>query len=119
LRDPGERWRDWISDILEAVVEIQSFVEGMTFEQFRSDMRTFKAVGADLVIIGEAAGRIPESVRATHPEVPWQLMRALRNRIVHVYFDVDAVTLWDTVQHDLPRLIAPLRRALSGEDERA
>ena len=114
-REPEQRWRGWVEDILEAVTEVQSFIADMTFEQFRADRRTFKAVEADLVIIGEAAGRVPEEVRSAHPEVPWQLMRSMRNRIVHVYFNVDPVMLWDTVQQDLPKLVEPLQKAMQAD----
>lgn len=37
-------------------------------------------------------------------------MKAMRNRIVHVYFDVDPRIIWDTIQQDLPPLIEPLRK---------
>jgi uncharacterized protein with HEPN domain len=40
------------------------------------------------------------------------IMRAMRNRIVHVYFDIDPDILWDTVRHDLPGLVAPLTRLM-------
>lgn len=43
-------------------------------------------------------------------------MRAMRNRIVHVYFDIDPAIVWDTVQKDLPQLIAPLRALLEARD---
>ena len=43
---------------------------------------------------------------------PWVLMRAMRNRVVHVYFDVDPDILWDTVHNDLPKLVDPLKRLL-------
>jgi uncharacterized protein with HEPN domain len=64
---------------------------------------------ADLIVIGEAAGRIPPEVMSAHPDVPWQRMKGMRNWVVHVYFDVDPKVLWDTIQHDLPPLIEPLR----------
>lgn len=66
----------------------------------------------DLVIIGEAANHIPDEVQEAHDDVPWVLMRAMRNRVVHVYFDVDPDILWDTVQTDLPKLVDPLKRLL-------
>jgi len=69
-------------------------------------------VADDLVIIGEAANHIPDEVQEAHDDVPWVLMRAMRNRVVHVYFDVDPDILWDTVQTDLPKLVDPLKRLL-------
>lgn len=105
-------WRNRIEDILDAISEIQSFVGGASLEQFKSDAKTLKAVAADLMIIGEAANHIPEDVQEAHADVPWLVMRAMRNRVVHVYFDIDPDILWDTVQADLPKLVGPLRTML-------
>jgi len=65
------------------------------------------------MIIGEAANHIPDDVQEAHGDVPWVLMRAMRNRVVHIYFDVDPDILWDTVNNDLPKLVDPLERMLS------
>ena len=105
-------WRDRIEDILEAIAEIQTFVADATPEQFAADAKTLKAVAADLMIIGEAANHIPDDVQEAHTDVPWLVMRAMRNRVVHVYFDIDAGILWDTVQSDLPKLVDPLKKML-------
>ena len=109
----SRKWQRRIEDILDAISEIQSFVADATFEQFKTDAKTLKAVAADLMIIGEAANHIPDEVQEAHGDVPWALMRAMRNRVVHVYFDVDPGILWDTVQTDLPNLIDPLKRLLN------
>lgn len=108
----SREWRHRIEDILDAIAEIQSFVAGTTLEQFKADAKTLKAVAADLMIIGEAANHIPDHVQHENGGVPWFVMRAMRNRVVHVYFDIDPVILWDTVQNDLPTLIGPLKRLL-------
>ena len=109
----ARRWRHRIEDILDAIAEIESFVAGATREQFEKDAKTLKAVAADLMIIGEAANHVPDEVQEAHTDVPWLVMRALRNRVVHVYFDIDPGILWDTVQQDLPKLVDPLKKLLS------
>ena len=106
-------WIDRVQDILEAIAEIQAFVAGMDFEAFRNDAKTIKAVELNLILIGEAAGRVPESVQEDHSAVPWHLMRAMRNRLVHVYFSVDPQIVWDTIRNDLPPLVEALQRTLS------
>ena len=59
----SRKWRRRIEDILDAITEIQAFSAGMTFEQFRADAKTLKAVAVDLIIIGEAANHIPDDVQ--------------------------------------------------------
>lgn len=88
------------------------FHKGDNYETFQADLKAVRAVELDFIIIGEAANQIPEEVIEVHPEVPWHLMRAVRNRLVHVYFSVDAQLLWDTVQNQLPELVPPLRSLL-------
>jgi uncharacterized protein with HEPN domain len=105
-------WKERIEDILEAIAEIQTFTHNMSYDDFRSDTKTLKAVALDFVVIGEAATHVPDDVVAAHPEIAWRLMRGIRNRLVHDYFGIDPKILWDTVQNDLPPLAGPLKRIL-------
>jgi uncharacterized protein with HEPN domain len=98
---------------LDAIAEIQTFVAGLDRAKFLADAKTVKAVVADLVIIGEAARHVPDDQVAAHPEIPWPLMRGMRNRIVHGYYQVDANVVWDTCENDLTPLVEPLRKLLA------
>lgn len=105
-------WKERIEDILDAVDEIDAFTHGMDLDGFKADTKTMKAVELNLIVIGEAAAGIPDDVEEKHPEIPWPLMRAMRNRLVHVYFEVDERMLWDTVKNDLPPLVKALKSLL-------
>jgi uncharacterized protein with HEPN domain len=105
-------WRDRIRDILDAIAEIQRFTHGMDYETFKKDEKTIRAVEMNFIIIGEAATQIPEDIEEKYTSIPWNLMRAMRNRVVHVYFKVDEKLMWDTVQNDLPPLVPELERLL-------
>ena len=109
LRD----WKERVQDILDAITEIRAFTHGMDFQAFAKDAKTLKAVELDFIVIGEAANQIPDEIEGDNPQVPWQLMRTLRNRLVHVYFSVSAQLLWDTIQNDLPALVSPLEILLT------
>ena len=84
----------------------------MDYEFFCRDDRTIQAVEMNFIIIGESANHIPEEFEEEHLEIPWSLMRAMRNRVVHVYFSIDTKMLWDTIQNDLPPLITNLEKLL-------
>ena len=105
-------WHERIQDILAAVAEIEAFVAGLTRDQFLADAKTLKAVVADLTIIGEAARHVPDAIVDAHPEIPWPLMTGMRHRIVHGYYQVDPVVVWDTCQNDLGPLLQPLQQLL-------
>jgi uncharacterized protein with HEPN domain len=64
-------------------------------------------------LIGEAATRVPEHVRAAHPQVPWRLVIALRNRLIHGYLGIDNDTLWSIVASDVPALLTQRRSVKS------
>ena len=67
-----------------------------------------------LMIIGEAASRVVAehpSVVDAHPGIPWRGIRGMRNRIAHGYFNVDLAVVWQTVQAELPPLVAQLSEA--------
>jgi len=98
-----------VQDILDAIAEIQTFVRDVTQAEFLSDPKTIKAVVADLIMIGEAARHRPDTIIRAHPNIPWPLIRGMRNRIVHAYFQIDAAIVWETCQTDLTPLVRPLQ----------
>ena len=106
-------WQDRLQDILDAIAEIELFLQGVSADQFSADAKTLKAVIANLTIIGEAANHIPPTISIEHPEVPWGYMRAMRNRMVHAYFHVDPQIVWDTCKEDLPQVVEPLKSMLA------
>jgi uncharacterized protein with HEPN domain len=104
-------WQERVRDILQAIEEIRRFTNGMDFEAFQSDDKTIRAVEMNLIIIGEAAGQIPDDVQEAHSQIPWSLMRAMRKRMAHVYFSVDERLLWETATEELDELV-PLLEAI-------
>jgi len=105
-------WRDRVRDILDAISEVQKFTGGMDYETFKGDDKSIRAVEMNFIIIGEAANQIPEEIEEKYTTIPWDLMRAMRNRIVHAYFNVDEKLMWDTIQDELPPLIPELEELL-------
>ena len=69
----------------------------------------FDATVRNIELIGEAATHIPESVRLSSTEVPWRMVIATRNQLIHGYLGIDDDTLWSIVQTDVPLLLASLR----------
>ena len=70
------------------------------------------AVVRQLEIIGEAARNISDELIETHPELPWLEMRAIRNKIVHDYLEINTEIIWDTVRNDLPALKPQIEKLL-------
>lgn len=68
-------------------------------------------------MIGEAANQVGDATRKENLSIPWAQIIAMRNRLVHVYFDINLDVLWQTVQQDLPPLIAQLEAMVPQEPD--
>ena len=66
------------------------------------------ALVKEIEIIGEAASKVSQEAREQIPGIEWRDVIDMRNRLVHVYFEIDADILWDTILYDIPKLIEEL-----------
>ena len=89
----------------------------LTFSKFENDDLHQLAILKSVEIIGEAASRISEETKAKHPDIPWTEIIGMRNRFVHAGFAIQFDVLWQTVQEDLPPLIAQLEALVPPEPE--
>ncbi len=85
---------------------------GMDLAAFDRDRDRVAAVCWYLQIVGEASVHISEATQERMSGIPWELVRGMRNRLVHGYDDIDVRVVHQTVVEDLPPLIAALERAL-------
>ena len=98
----------YLEDILHAAKAIRRFTAGVTLEQFKANEEKYEAVNRKFQIIGEAARRLSPEAKNGFAEIPWTLITAMRNIIVHDYDDVDLAIVWDSAQSNVPPLIARL-----------
>ncbi len=112
----AERVPEYLRHILDAIDRAASYVKGMDLKSFEEDTRTQDAVIRSIEIVGEAANRARMAnaeFAARHPQIPWDVMYGMRNRIVHDYFEVDLEIVWQTVHRDLPVLREQIAALLS------
>ena len=93
-------------DIRDNAQYARQFVEGLTFEAFKEDRKTFYAVTRALEIISEAARRLPDELRDRHPALPWRAIMGAGNVYRHNYDNVLETYVWQTLHDRLPELVA-------------
>lgn len=110
-------FRLYLTDILMAGEKVLRYTEGMNFEKFVADDRTFDAVIRNLQIIGEAVKNIPDDVRELNPEMEWRKIAGLRDVLAHAYFQIEDEIIWDVIQNKVPHLLETVNRLLKSETE--
>jgi len=83
----------YLQDILESVNIILTYTDNKTEFDFIKDMMLQDAVIRPFEIIGEAASKISDKIKTANPNLPWRLMKEMRNKLAHEYFGVSAVTI--------------------------
>jgi uncharacterized protein with HEPN domain len=68
-----------------------------------------------LQIIGEAASKLSDAFRESHPEVAWGGMIGMRHVLVHGYFETNNTLVWKVIERDLPLLKEQLTKILAKE----
>lgn len=103
-------WRLYIDDMIAFAEKVIAYTDGLDQAGFVANGLVYDATVRNLELIGEAATHVPETVRAAYPQVPWRLIVATRNRLIHGYLGIDNDTLWSVVAAEVPPLLASLRR---------
>jgi len=96
--------RDHLTDILDGIRLIETFIAGLDLAVYRDDIKTKSAVERQLQIITEAAYRLGDDASAICPGPDWKGLRAMGNILRHGYHKVDDQVVWDTLKDDLPLL---------------
>jgi uncharacterized protein with HEPN domain len=99
VRNDHER----LIDILEAIQRIEKYAAQGRKHFEESDLIQNWMIH-HIQIIGEAAARLTQRIRAAYPKIPWQEIIGMRNVLVHDYFGVDAEAIWNTIEKHLPDL---------------
>lgn len=94
--------------MIAAIDRILRYTEGKSYEDLVNDDMMYYAVIKNIEIIGEAANMLTTEFQTTHPDTPWKMVKGMRNYIVHEYFQIDDVVVWDVVTNNL----LPLKQQL-------
>ncbi|MFG6177844.1 DUF86 domain-containing protein [Halomonas sp. THAF12] len=105
---PQREWRFYIGDMIGFAEKVLSYTEGLDQDSFLAHDLTYDATLRNLELIGEAATRIPDAVRHQYSQIPWRMIIATRNRLIHAYLGIDDDTVWSIIQDNIPQLLEQL-----------
>ena len=91
----------YLDDIQTAMARIADYIKDYSFIDFKRDYKTVDAVIRNFVIIGEASKNLPIEIKSKYPQVPWEEMYLLRNKVSHEDFGVDYEIIWDVATNYL------------------
>ena len=103
-------WRFYLDDMIGFAENVLTFTSGFDQSTFEATDLNYDATLRKLELIGEAATHIPTEVKEANPAIPWRLIIATRNRLIHAYLGIDNDTLWSIIQDDVPALLEALNR---------
>jgi uncharacterized protein with HEPN domain len=102
----------YVQDMLEAIVRIREYTQGIDRNAFERDRKTVDAVLRNLEIIGEAAKGVPRSVQERAPDIEWRKIAGMRDLLAHAYFQVDLDIVWSVLGENLRALELRVRELL-------
>lgn len=77
---------------------------GNSFEDFKSDVVFRNAISMPIFQIGELTNHLSEEFKSSHTNIPWAIIRGMRNWFAHNYYKMDLDKIWEAVVEDVPKL---------------
>lgn len=108
----------YLHHILDAFEQIESYTNGVSYDDFAENRLLQDGVIRQLEVMGEAARNITEDLRSAHSNIPWRQMIGLRNRMIHAYFNINLQIIWEIIQGDIPNLREDIKCVLEMHGQR-
>ena len=116
MRSLKERKDDaYLSDMLVACTTIVDRTRRRRLPDLASDGEFRDGVVLQLIMLGEAASHLSDEARKRYPGMAWREVIGLRDLLVHRYWVVDHLKIWEYAREDVPALLHALSEKHHGE----
>lgn len=109
---PEDRDNAYLWDMIQACRDILDFTEHKTLHDFEKDKMLRYAVERQILVIGEAAKNISDSLKQKTSHIPWKLIIAQRNILAHEYGEVLTERIWKVARQRIPELLDQIQDLL-------
>lgn len=96
--------KEYLKHILDEIEFLLFSSKDINEDKFMYDETLQRAYSRSLEIIGEATKQLPKDFTDKYPEIDWDSMAGMRDKLIHHYFGVDYAIVWDVVKNELPKL---------------
>lgn len=110
----------YLKHILDAIAKIEEYLQGVSEDTFQDTSLVQDGVIRQLEIIGEAVRHLSSEFRKTYPDVPWQDIAGMRDKLIHDYFGIDLMEVWSSATEDVPQLktrVIQILRQVDNDDD--
>lgn len=107
----------YLKHLKDSIDNVLSFSNGKSTDEISSNFMLSYAIVRGFTIMGEAASKVSKEFRKKYPQLPWRDMTAMRNRLVHNYFEINYHIVADTIRNELPLLRLKLADVLAKENK--
>lgn len=90
--------------LLEQLVTVLEYADGYDEDGFLRDKKTKDAVLTRLIVVGEYANKIDDSIKVRFADIDWKSIKLARNYYAHVYRGIDWILVWHVVEREIPAL---------------
>ena len=91
----------YLCHIRDSIEKVQNYVvKGRS--SFIKDSKTQDAVVRNFEILGEAVKNLSPEIKKRNPTIPWKKIAAMRDKMIHEYFNVNLEITWEVVEKYLP-----------------
>jgi len=95
----------YISHIIDAINNIEDFINDCDFSNFTNDRMRYDAVLRNLQTMAEATQKLNLDTKNHAPQIPWRDISGFRNILVHDYLEgIDSEIIWSVIFKELPAL---------------